>query len=219
MLPLYINAAGKRIVVFGGGEVAERKIRQILETAGAEGAEVAVAVEVYSRDFTPRIRELAAEGKLKCFQCDLWHEDLRRCLEGAFLAIISTSDEPLNEHILNAALKFNVLINYRHRGDVFMGSVINKHGFLISISTEGRGPAMARYMREKIAPLIGEREGKMLLIQSRLRTELKATIKDEARRQEILNQVLHDPDCWAALDAPPAVAEGLILRIIGDRYA
>ena len=217
MLPLYINAAGKRIVVFGGGEVAERKIRQILETSSSGGAEV--VVEVYSRDFTPQIREFAAEGKLKCFQCNLWHEDPGRYLDGAFLAIICTSDEPLNERILNAALKFNVLINYRHEGDVFMGSVINKHGFLISISTEGRGPAMARYMREKIEPLIGEREGKMLLIQSRLRSDLKATIKDEARRQEILNQVLHDPDCWAALDAPLAIAEELILRIIGDRYA
>lgn len=78
---------------------------------------------------------------------------------------------------------------------------------------------MARYMREKIEPLIGEREEKMLLIQSRLRSELKATIKDETRRQAILNQVLHDPDCWAALDAPLTIAEELILRIIGDRYA
>jgi len=215
MLPLYINITGKRIAVFGGGEVAARKIQQILETSG--GAEV--AIEVYSRDFTPQIREFAAEGKLKCFQCDLWHEDLERYLDGAFMVIICTNDEPLNERILNEAAKFNVLINYRHEGDVFMGSVINKHGFMISISTEGRGPAMARYMREKIEPLIGEREEKMLLIQSRLRSELKATIKDETRRQAILNQVLHDPDCWAALDAPLTIAEELILRIIGDRYA
>ncbi len=215
MLPLYINAAGKRIVVFGGGEVAERKIRQILDTT--KGAEP--EVEVYSREFTPCIEEFAADGRLRCFQCDLWHEDVGRYLDGAFMVIICTSDEPLNERIMKEAMNFNLLINYRHRGDVFMGAVINKHGFLISISTDGRGPAMARYLREKITSFIGDREEKMLMIQSRLREELKRSIKDEKRRQEILNKVLHDRDCWAALDAPAGDAEELILRIIGDRYA
>ncbi len=212
MLPLYIDAAGKRIVVFGGGKVAERKIRQILETTSN------VVVEVYSREFTPGIEKFAEAGKVKCTECDLWREtDLR--LEGAFMAIICTSDEALNEHIFREARRFNILINYGHEGDVFMGSVIHRHGFIISISTDGKVPAMARYMREKITPLIGEREEKMLEVESKLREDLRAIIKDEARRHEILYRVLRDPDCWAAIDAPLAVAEELILKIIGDRYA
>ncbi len=213
MLPLYIDAAGKRIVVFGGGTVAERKIRQILDTTSN-----AAVIEVYSHDFTPAIEKLAEEGRVKCRRCDLWQEpDLG--LEGAFLAIICTNDEALNDRILREARRFNVLTNYGHEGDVFMGSVIHKHGFLISISTDGKGPAMARYLREKITPLIGEREEKMLKLQSKLREDLRAIIKEEARRQEILYRILHDPDCWAALDAPLTVAEELILKIIGDKYA
>ncbi|MHC1599936.1 MAG: hypothetical protein ACXQS5_03835, partial [Candidatus Methanospirareceae archaeon] len=104
-------------------------------------------------------------------------------------------------------------------GNAFMSSVINKGGFLISVSTMGKGPAMARYMKEKISSLIEEKEEKMLYIQSHLRGYLKERIKDENRRGAILNQVLNDPECWAALDEPVEVAKKLILRIVGDRYA
>ncbi len=214
MLPLYVDVSGKRIVVFGGGAVAERKICQILETDGA-----GLDVQVYSLDFTPRIEELRKKGEIQCFRCDLWDQNLEDLVKGAFLILICTGDETLNNRILKEAAKFDALVNYRHDGDAFMSSVVNKGGFLISISTGGKGPAMARYMKAKISALIADKEEKMLLIQSNLRRYLKEKIKDEKRRREILNSVLSDPECWAALDAPVDAAEKLILQIVGDRYA
>lgn len=214
MLPLYVDVSGKRIVVFGGGTVAERKICQILETDGA-----GLDVEVYSLDFTVRIEELREKGEILCFRCDLWDQNLGELVKGAFLILICTDDETLNSRILKEAAKFDALVNYRHEGDAFMSSVVNKGGFLISISTGGKGPAMARYMKAKISALIEDKEEKMLLIQYNLRSYLKEKIKDEKRRREILNSVLSDPECWAALDAPVEVAEKLILKIVGDRYA
>jgi len=100
-----------------------------------------------------------------------------------------------------------------------MSSVVNKGGFLISISTGGKGPAMARYMKVKIESLIGEKEEKMLYIQTHLREYLKEKIKDEGQRKEILNYVLSDSDCWAALDEPVEVAQQRIVKIVEERYA
>ena len=218
MLPLYVNVSGKRIIVFGGGDVAERKIRQILETGGdIKGRDA--NVEVYSLNFTPRIEELREKKKIKCFRCDLWNQNLEELIKGAFLILICTDDEPLNNRIFNEAAKCNVLINYRDKGNAFMSSVVNKGGFLISISTGGKGPAMARYMKGKIASLIGEKEEKMLYIQTHLREYLKERFKDEGRRKEILNYVLSDSNCWAALDEPVEVAKRRIIKIVEDRYA
>ncbi|HJH26621.1 MAG TPA: hypothetical protein C5S37_07560 [Methanophagales archaeon] len=59
MLPLYVDLSGKRIVVFGGGTIAERKLRQILETNVESGE---INVEVYSRDFTHWIEETREGG-------------------------------------------------------------------------------------------------------------------------------------------------------------
>lgn len=217
MLPLYVDVSGKRIVVFGGGAVAERKICQILDTA--EEDEGKVNLEVYSLDFTARIEELREKGEIQCFRYDLCDQNVEELIKGAFLILICTGDDTLNERILKESAKFDALVNYRNAGDTFMASVVNKGGFLISVSTMGKGPAMARYMKEKISALIGEEEEKMLYIQSHLRGYLKERIEDEKSRGAILNHVLNDPECWAALDEPVEVAEKRILRIVGDRYA
>ena len=210
MLPLYVDISDKRIVVFGGGDVAERKINQILEMDGR-------VVEVYSRDFTTRIEEMRKKGEVHCFRCDLWKQDLGGIINGAFLIVICTEDEILNNSILKEAKKFNMLINYGRKGDVFMSSVVKRGGFLISISTEGKGPAMAKYMKEKISHLIGTEEEKMLQIQLNLRRYLKdkGKIDDAGKRKEILSRVLNDPECWEALNEPTETAEKIILKIIG----
>jgi len=217
MLPLCIDLSGKRIIVFGGGSVAERKISQILET-GEDVKGGRVKVEVYSLDFTSRIEELCEKGTIQCFRCNLWDQNVEERIKGAFLIIICTNDDALNDCIFNEAAKFEVLINYSDKGNAFMSSVLNKGGILISISTGGKGPALARYLKEKIASLIGDKEEKMLYIQKQLREDLKEKIKDERRRKEILTCVLSDSDCWGVLDDPLEVAKERIFRIVEDKY-
>lgn len=215
MLPLYVNVSGKRIIVFGGGAVAERKIRQILDT----GSDEEVNVEVYSLDFTPHIEDMGEKGEIDCFRCDLWGRDLGEITKGAFLTLICTDDDALNNRILKEMEKSDALVNYGNEGDAFMSSVVKKGGFLISISTTGKAPAMAKHMREKISSIIGEKEEKMLHIQSHLRRRLKEKIRDENRRREVLNLVLSDPECWTVLDEPFEVAEKLVFKIVDNKYA
>ncbi|RZN37478.1 MAG: hypothetical protein EFT35_06130 [Methanophagales archaeon ANME-1-THS] len=100
MLPLYIEVSDKRIIVFGGGGVAERKICQILET-GSEIPEKNPNLEVYSLKFTPRIKALCEAKKIHCVQCDLWNKNVEELIKGAFLILICTSDERLNARIFN----------------------------------------------------------------------------------------------------------------------
>jgi precorrin-2 dehydrogenase/sirohydrochlorin ferrochelatase len=217
MLPLYVDISGKRIVVFGGGRVAERKIGQILEVeAIRDGGDI--EVDVYGLDFTPWIEDKSRKSEIMCVKCNLWDQNLEELIEGAFLILVCTGDENLNTRILKTAAKSGILVNYRHEGDVFMSSVVKKGGFVISVSTLGKGPAMAKYMREKILLLIGNKEEKMLQVQSNIRRYLRENIEEQERRGEILNCVLNDPECWAALNKPVEVAEKLILKIIGDKY-
>lgn len=217
MLPLYLDVSGKRIIVFGGGSVAERKICQILETCG-DTKVGALNVAVYSLDFTARIEELCEEKKIRCFSCNLWDENLEELVKGAFLILICTTDETLNKRIFNEAIKIGALINYSDKGDAFMSSVIKRDGLLVSISTGGKGPAMAHYMKERISSHIGEKEEKMLHIQKSLREFLKEKISDGKRRREILTSVLSDSDCWGALDEPVEVAKERIFKIVEAKY-
>jgi hypothetical protein len=100
MLPLYVAVSGKRALVFGGGSVAERKICRILEI-GTQGTEGHLNIEVYSREFTPRIEAMQERGEIQCFRCDLWDQnvDVGELIKDAFLIIICTSNDTLNEHL------------------------------------------------------------------------------------------------------------------------
>jgi siroheme synthase-like protein len=221
LLPRYLDISRKRILVFGGGSVAERKLCQILEASG-DIKEGELHVEVYSLDFTSRIGELCEKGTIQCFSCNLWNhlwnQNLGDLIKGAFLILICTDDEALNNHIYNEAVKFNSLINYSDKGDAFMSSVIQRGELLVSISTGGKGSAMARYMKEKISSLMGDKEEKMLYIQKHLREHLKEKISDGKKRRAILTSVLSDSDCWGALDEPVEVAKERIFKIVEDRY-
>jgi len=99
MLPLYVDLSGKRIVVFGGGTIAERKLRQILETNVESGE---ITVEVYSRDFTHWIEEMREKGEIQCFRCDLRTQNLEDLVKGAFLTLVCTDDKTLNTRVKKA---------------------------------------------------------------------------------------------------------------------
>ena len=52
MFPLFVDVSAKRIVVFGGGAVAERKVSRLLDAGAKE-------VEIYSLDFTNELKKLS----------------------------------------------------------------------------------------------------------------------------------------------------------------
>ena len=55
--PVFLNLRGRRAVVVGGGAVAEQKVLGLLD-AGAH-------VTVVSRETTPRLEDLAAQGAIE----------------------------------------------------------------------------------------------------------------------------------------------------------
>ena len=207
MFPMFVDISAKRVVVFGGGNVAERKVRQILESGCRN-------IEVYSLDFADELKKRYRNGEIECIKCDLWHADIDKIVEGAFIVIICTDDDALNERIYEIARFSSSLVNYGDKGDMFMSSVIRKDGFIIAISTSGSSPAMARRMKRRIASVICDDDAKMLRIQTWLRAHLRNFVHDPNQRREILNNVLNSSECWEALDDDIESAKARIANFV-----
>ncbi len=190
-LPLMLNLGGKEVVIFGGGEVGERKAALFCDHA---------KVTVVSRDFTPLLNQLSDEGKLKLIKVkDLTENEIDSYLENAFIVIPATNDAVLNEMIAKLASCDGKLVNrIDARGDIIVPSVIERGDIVIGISTGGKSPALSRYIRERIEKIITPEFAQMAKLQTEMREILKSNIKDQKKRKEILWNVINDNEVWAA---------------------
>ncbi|MCZ7372286.1 MAG: bifunctional precorrin-2 dehydrogenase/sirohydrochlorin ferrochelatase [Candidatus Methanoperedens sp.] len=139
-LPLMLDLTSKEIVIFGGGDVGERKASLFCEHA---------RVTIISREFTPGLNALFQKEKIKLIKVkDLTETDIRQFMKNAFITIPATNDSLLNEKIASIASENGKLVNrVDDMGDIIVPSVIKRGNVVIGISTVGQSPALSKYIR------------------------------------------------------------------------
>jgi precorrin-2 dehydrogenase len=197
MIPLLVDCTGKRIIIFGGGTVATRKAKYFSGNAD---------VLLVSRSFLPEITSLPV--KRRVLDVSTVADDLiEEIIDGAFLVISTFSDPSQNNRIGDLCSSRAILFNNAdgETGDVILPSVIGGKNYTIAISTKGSSPAVSRFIRkhlEETYPALDE----MIALQSELREQLKQHEPSQARRTEILREVLNDKELWEILKKDPSLA-------------
>jgi precorrin-2 dehydrogenase/sirohydrochlorin ferrochelatase len=206
MIPLMIDLAGKKVVIFGGGEVGARKARFF--AAEAE-------VTVISRSFSPLLLSLPGIQRVTRELSDLREEEICQMLEEVFLAVAATPDPSVNNRIGKACRKKGVLFNNAsgEPGNILIPSVMGGEHFLLALSTGGESPAVSRFLREHLQSTLPDLD-RMVALQDRLRKYLPEKEPDSRKRKEIVTKVLHDPAVWAAL----AKGEEGAWQIVEENY-
>lgn len=206
-LPLMLDLSGKEVVIFGGGEVSERKASLFCDYA---------SVKLISRDFTPLLHQLSEEGKIQLIKVkDLNEIRISNYLETAFIVIPATNNEVLNEKISALAKQNGKLVNrVDNIGDIIVPSVIKHGDIVIGISTLGKSPAVSKYIRKKLERVITIDLERMSCLQNELREMLKSRVRDQKKRKEILWNIINDDDIWHVINESYEKAYKLALRHI-----
>jgi len=140
-----LDLSGRKIVIFGGGSVGERKAELFCDCADTV---------VVSLDFSKKLQELGASGQVRLCWLDLSaaaDSELKEIISGAFLVIPATSSSELNRKITDIAGESDILINQVDAlGNVVIPSVIKRGDLVIGISTLGHSPAVSKYTRMQI---------------------------------------------------------------------
>lgn len=179
--PAYLNIKGKRCLVAGGGEVAERKVNSLLK-CGAE-------VSVVSPDLTRRLKELNSKGKIKLLK----GEFKEKYLKDIFLVIGATDNSDVNFKVYESANKKNILVNIADSPELcnfIVPSVVERGNLTIAISTGGKSPALAKKLRKEIEDRYGFEYAKFLNLLGGLRKEISYRIKDRDKREEIYKRLV-----------------------------
>ena len=203
MIPLFVDCSGKRVVIFGGGEVASRKAAYFSGEAD---------VLVVSRSFSHKMSILPVERRMLEVG-RVSDEVLSGIIDRAFLVIGALSDPIQNNRIKNLCMAREILFNNAdgEAGDVIIPSVTTGENYQLAISTMGNSPAVSRFIREHLEtqfPALDE----MIALQHDLRAQLKLTEPTQSRRNAILWEVLNDPELWKTLKNEPARARQQVME-------
>jgi precorrin-2 dehydrogenase/sirohydrochlorin ferrochelatase len=191
MIPLMVDLQKKTVMIFGGGRVGLRKAAFFCKNSD---------VRVISRSFVPEFSGMGVE----CIGMDiaaLSDGELSSLLDGVFLAVAATTDEEQNNRIGRICSEAGVLFNNARGdpGDVIIPSVIHGENYVLAISTGGSSPAVSRFIREFIERSCPNLDA-MIALQVRLRSHLKSSQPDIAKRNELIRDILYDREVWNALE-------------------
>jgi len=208
-LPLMIDLSGRKVMIFGGGSVGERKATLFSRCADTT---------VVSTDFTEQLERLGQSGKVKLVSSDVAarsDDEILDMVRNAFLVIPATDNASLNSRITGIANKSAVLVNQVNAvGDVVIPSVIQRGDLTIGISTLGSSPAVSKYTRKKIEQIVTHEYGGMIKLQDEMRTYLKQNVPEQKTRKKILWEILNDGAVWDALSQSYEKAYNLAYDIV-----
>lgn len=148
--PMFVDISQKKIVVVGGGKIAQRRIETLL--AFAED------ILVISPEITEEIRELYEESRIQWMETS-YHAELIR---DADMVLAATDDVRCNEVIVEDCRNRGIMVNTAHKKelcDFYFPGVIKKENLVVGITSSGWSHKEARQTRERIERALKEQRG------------------------------------------------------------
>lgn len=186
LYPLNVDLTGRCVVVVGGGTVAERKVCGILAASDE------VSVRVISPEVTDELRALADRGQITWQRAQYVHGDLM----GAFLVYAATDSAAVNASVAAEAEERGVLVNViddPHASTFQIPSSVRRGALLLTISTGGGSPALARAIRMELEQFYPHSFEQWLERIACLRTELQEQLPTSRERTDFWRMALRPP--------------------------
>ena len=144
-LPLFHNLTHKKCLVIGGGSVATRKVRLLIDAK----ADVTVIAPTISEELLDLTNEHAITHINRTFNAD----DTRH-----FVLIVSAcNDKCVNTAVSNEAQQRNTPVNVVDEPSlctVIFPAIVDRSPMTIAISSGGAAPVLSRLTREKLETLL-----------------------------------------------------------------
>jgi precorrin-2 dehydrogenase/sirohydrochlorin ferrochelatase len=230
VIPLAHDFTDETVLIFGGGSVGARKARHF-----AVEADVLVLSPAFvEADFGDAERIVAAP------EPDAIEDWIAR--SDPALVVVATDDPAVNDAAAAAAREHGALVNRADRSaagsadgdetdatdadprpydDVAVPATVREDPVVVSVSTGGTSPALARELRRRVEAEI-EGAGEMAAVTGELRERLRAEDVDPAARREAVRAVARSPRVWKGLRSGDAnvdaITEELLAEVLEDPH-
>lgn len=207
LFPLFADVDGRRVLVVGGGDVAQRKVHGLLN-AGAH-------VVLGAPSLTPELQRLKAQNKIETLHGEFepgW-------LSGAWLVVAATDNRQVNQQVALAAGQARIFINVVDDpalSSFQVPSIVDRSPLIIAVSSSGSAPVLARRVRERIESLFDHSLGTLASLAEKHRPAIRRLRPNLSRRREFYDWLLDGPVASALRKQQVQSAEDLLLNQLAN---
>ncbi len=206
-LPVFLNLAGRRVLVVGGGAVGARKVELLLK-AHAQVRVVAPALHAELALFRDagRIEHIGAPFE-------------PHHLDGAVFALAATDRPEVNRAVAAAAAERGLFVNVVDSdadSSCVMPAIIDRSPVIVAVGTGGHAPVLARRLRAQLEALLPERLGELARLAGRVRERVHRLLPDLIARRRFWERLFAGRVASQVLAGHGAAAEQLLEQELGQ---
>ncbi|MDX3896238.1 bifunctional precorrin-2 dehydrogenase/sirohydrochlorin ferrochelatase [Pusillimonas sp.] len=197
LYPIFADLAGREVRIVGGGPVAERKARMLLQSNAR--------IRLGAPALTPALQEWVHQGLLQhdpgTFQ-DGW-------LDGAWLVIAATNDDAVNARIKRLADQRRVFANVVDdpaHSSFHVPAIVDRSPLVVAISSGGAAPVLARRLRERMESLFDNTLGDLGQLAQRYREQIRNACPDTGARRRFYDWLFDGPVAELVRQGNPELA-------------
>lgn len=208
LYPLFADLNGRDVLVVGGGEVAARKTRALLQA----GARVSVGAPILNSELTRWVADRQVTHLPGHFR-DSW-------LDGMWLVIAATSKHATNSRIAAAAEQRRMLANVVDTAALcsfHVPAIVDRSPLTIAISSAGAAPVLARRIRERLEAQLDPSLGGLADLAGRYRARIRKTYRQMPTRRQFYNWLLDGPVARQLRRQQPQLAEQTLDDALASR--
>lgn len=185
LYPVFIKPAELRILIVGGGEVAEEKVSFISKNT------LPSRLLVVAKETTTTLDKLLEElGYAELNRKPFEESDL----EGVNIVIVAANDLQLAAEVKKHARARNIWVNVADKAaecDFYLGGIVSRGDLKIAISTNGKAPILARRMREYLENALPSDTELLISQLGEIRAQLEGDFKQKlAELKELTNSLV-----------------------------
>jgi uroporphyrin-III C-methyltransferase/precorrin-2 dehydrogenase/sirohydrochlorin ferrochelatase/precorrin-2 dehydrogenase/sirohydrochlorin ferrochelatase len=197
---MFIKIEKEHCLVAGGGQVAWRKVRVLLDFGAC--------VTVVAPQIIQQIRELESVGVQICVRA---FEEAD--LEGCTMVVAATDDAGENHRIAELAKSRRIPVNAVDQQEdctFIFPSYVREQNLVGAFSSGGNSPVITQYLKAKLAEELTGQLGQINEYMGSIRELVKERVDTERLRKQVYQTVLEELLCDSVESLPPDRLEQII---------
>lgn len=204
--PMFVDLTDKTCMVVGGGEVAYRKVKTLLDfdakvTVVAESVCPRLAGLAGARNVTSENKMLTACGQ-DAEKADALEQKITICVRpfqkedcnGRLLVVAATDDKELNHNIAEYCKAAGIMVNAVDQKDdcsFIFSSYVREQNLVAAFSSGGKSPVLTQYLKKKETDILTSFLGTLNEYMGDIRADIISKYDSEEERKRAFCDIVY----------------------------